>query len=204
MTELRNPHDKFFKEALTQPEAARDFLPAEVAALLDLTELHLVKDSFVDETLQEHLADLLYEVRLLDGRDAYVYVLFEHKSYADPLVAFQVLRYMVRVWDYGLRQRARLWPVVPVVYHGKARWSVPLRFHDLLDLPAALKPFVPDYEYALCDLSRYGDEELAGVAVLGAGLLLLKHIFGPDVRARLPDVLALWQTFAQQETALGY
>jgi len=127
MSELANPHDKFFKEALTQPGAAADFLrhylPTDVATLLDLTELRLVKDSFVDETLQEHFSDLLYEVRLLDGRDAYVYVLFEHKSYADPLAAFQVLRYMVRVWDYGLRQRAQLWPIVPVVvYHGAARW----------------------------------------------------------------------------------
>ncbi len=33
MAELTNPHDKFFKEALTQPDAARtflrDYLPAE-------------------------------------------------------------------------------------------------------------------------------------------------------------------------------
>ncbi len=40
MPELLNPHDKFFKEALTQPDAARDFLryylPAEVAALVTL------------------------------------------------------------------------------------------------------------------------------------------------------------------------
>ncbi len=39
MAELTNPHDKFFKEALTQPEAARtflrDYLPAEVVAQLD-------------------------------------------------------------------------------------------------------------------------------------------------------------------------
>lgn len=42
MAELSNPHDKFFKAALTQPGAAvaflRRYLPAEVSALLDLTE----------------------------------------------------------------------------------------------------------------------------------------------------------------------
>ena len=36
------------------------------------------------------------------GGNAYVCVLFEHKSYVDPLVALQVLRYMVRVWDYSI------------------------------------------------------------------------------------------------------
>ena len=55
MPDITNPHDKFFKEALTQPGAAlaflRDYLPPDVAAQLDLTHLQLVKDSFVDETL---------------------------------------------------------------------------------------------------------------------------------------------------------
>lgn len=41
------PHDKFFKEMLTQPEAARsllrDFLPPAVASQLDLSRMHLVK-----------------------------------------------------------------------------------------------------------------------------------------------------------------
>nr|MBP8292620.1 Rpn family recombination-promoting nuclease/putative transposase [Caldilineaceae bacterium] len=171
MAEIVNPHDKFFKEALTQPEAARiflrDYLPAEVTAQLDLARLQLVKDSFVDETLQEQFSDLLYEVGLRDGGNAYVCVLFEHKSYVDPLVALQVLRYMVRVWDYGLRQRGRLWPVIPVVvYHGAARWTVATDFQALFDLPAELKPYVPDYRYWLCDLSAYSDEEIKRTAEL--------------------------------------
>lgn len=41
-------------------------------------------------------------------------------------------------------------------------------------------------------------------AELGIGLLLLKHIFLPDLRTRLPEVLALWYTIRQQEHALGY
>lgn len=70
MSELTNPHDKFFKAALTQPDAARsflrDYLPAAVAETLDLARLQLIKDSFVDETLQEQFSDLLYEVGLRD------------------------------------------------------------------------------------------------------------------------------------------
>ena len=209
MSDLTNPHDKFFKEALTQPDAARtflrDYLPAEVAALLDLSRLQLVKDSFVDESLQEQFSDLLYEVGLRDSGSAYVCVLFEHKSYVDPLVALQVLRYMVRVWDYGLRQRARLWPVIPVVvYHGAARWSVATNFQALFDLPAALRPYVPEYHYCLSDLSAYSDEEIKRTAELGIGLLILKHIFLPDLRARLPEVVALWYTTHHQGHALGY
>lgn len=209
MSEVTNPHDKFFKDALTQPDAARtflrDYLPAEVAELLDLTRLQLVKDSFVDETLQEQFSDLLYEVGLRDGGNAYVCVLFEHKSYVDPQAAYQVLRYMVRVWDYSMRQRARLWPIIPVVvYHGAARWTVATNFQAFFDLPAALRPYVPEYHYSLSDLSAYSDEEIKRTAELGIGLLVLKHIFQPDLRARLPEVIALWYTIRQRAHALGY
>jgi predicted transposase YdaD len=52
MADIANPHDKFFKETLSQPGAAeqflRHFLPADVTALLDLAQLQPVKDSFVD------------------------------------------------------------------------------------------------------------------------------------------------------------
>ena len=40
MAEITNPHDRFFKEVLAQPETAADllanYLPPETVALLDL------------------------------------------------------------------------------------------------------------------------------------------------------------------------
>jgi predicted transposase/invertase (TIGR01784 family) len=209
MPDITNPHDKFFKEALTQPGAAlaflRDYLPPDVAAHLDLTHLQLVKDSFVDEALQEHFSDLVYEVALRNAGRAYICVLFEHKSYVDSLSALQVLRYMVHGWEYSLRQQARLWPVIPVVvYHGAAPWTVATNFQALFDLPDALGVYVPEFEYLLTDLSTYSDEEIKRTAELGVGLLVLKHIFRPDLHTRLPEVLSLWYTMRQQEHALRY
>jgi predicted transposase YdaD len=50
VTEISNPHDRFFKDVLSRREAARDFvlyyLPADVAALLDVESLVVSKDSF--------------------------------------------------------------------------------------------------------------------------------------------------------------
>ncbi|MBE2202390.1 MAG: Rpn family recombination-promoting nuclease/putative transposase, partial [Anaerolinea sp.] len=57
MSDLSNPHDKFFKETFSQPEVARDFfanyLPQRVTAVLDLDTLALQPDSFIDPDLQE-------------------------------------------------------------------------------------------------------------------------------------------------------
>ena len=40
----------------------------------------------------------------LAGRDAFVYVLVEHQSSDDPLMAFRVLRYVTRIWDQYERE----------------------------------------------------------------------------------------------------
>jgi len=123
MSEINNPHDAFFKQFLAKSEIAADFLrnhlPQDVLNLLDVSALELQKDSFVDADLQEHFSDLLYRAPLKTGENAFIYLLFEHKSYPDRWVAFQLLRYMVRIWENELRQAGSFSPIIPlVVYHG--------------------------------------------------------------------------------------
>jgi predicted transposase YdaD len=59
MTNLANPHDAFFKQFLSRPEVAEDFLrqhlPDDIVPLLDLSALALQKDTFVDEELRSHM-----------------------------------------------------------------------------------------------------------------------------------------------------
>jgi predicted transposase/invertase (TIGR01784 family) len=69
MAERTNPHDEFFKYALGRPETARDFLsnylPSEVAVLLDLATVELAPGSFVDAQLRAHLIVGIYPRRYL-------------------------------------------------------------------------------------------------------------------------------------------
>jgi predicted transposase/invertase (TIGR01784 family) len=210
MTDLSNPHDHFFRELLSRQEAARDFLryylPAEVGPLLDLSSPELLQDSFVDPELREHSSDLLYQVALhRGGSPAYVYVLFEHKSYQDPMVAFQLLRYMVRIWERDQQQKVKLAPIMPVVlYHGEARWKVASNLQAIFQAPAELAPYFPDYRYGLCDLSQYSDEEIKGEVILQVGLLTLKYILRDDLREHLVDILSLFQQLSRQDTGLEY
>jgi predicted transposase/invertase (TIGR01784 family) len=210
---ISNPHDRFFKDVFSRRETARDFLqhylPPDLRDQLDLASLEISKDSFIDAGLQEHFSDLLYKVALREGGETYIYILFEHKSYPDPLIAFQLLRYMVRIWEQSLKQNQKLLPVLPVVmYHGQAKWQISLDFAALFDLPEALQPFVPDYEYWLCDLSQYSDAEIKArvedVVILQVGLLLLKYIWQDDVRDRLEGMLDLLRELGRQETGLEY
>ncbi|MBF0508240.1 MAG: Rpn family recombination-promoting nuclease/putative transposase [Deltaproteobacteria bacterium] len=106
-------------------EEARDFLlnhlPESVVGLLDLDSLEPGKDTFVDQELRESLSDLIYQVYTKADSQAYVYVLFEHKSHPEPLIALHFLRYMVRIWEHQVKQGVGRYlpPIIPlVVYHG--------------------------------------------------------------------------------------
>lgn len=96
------PHDSVFRRIFGVPEnmasELRAVLPPDLAARLDLTRLIPMPASFVDEALKWRHSDLLFTTPL-DGHDAFVYLLAEHQSSDDPLMAFRMLRYITRIWD---------------------------------------------------------------------------------------------------------
>ncbi len=192
---LTNPHDRFFRYFLGHPDRARmfirHFLPAQVVAPLDLSGLQPVDASFVDPDLRSHQGDLLFQVPLVTGGEAYLYFLFEHKSYADPVVAWQLLRYMVRIWESMWKEGKELAPIVPVVlYHGLKPWQFPRNFGALLRAPEEIQPYTLDFSYILYDLNVVEDSQLQVDAFLTAGLLIMKYIHRPELREKL-DELAL-------------
>ena len=216
---------KFFKELMSRLKSARDFLhyylPPEIVDQLDLSTLSISKDSFVDTQLGEHFSDILYQINLRDGREAKVYVLIDHKSSPDGLVAFQLLRYMVRAWEYSLKQQKEerkkekqegkrrkrnqkltLTPILPVVfYHGKKEWKVSKTLKTLFgNMPPELTSFVPNYQYFLCDLTNISDEQIKGEPFLRVGLMLLKYIFRQELSDKLLEIYRpLKEVEGQQE-----
>jgi predicted transposase/invertase (TIGR01784 family) len=213
MAGSHQPHDHFFRATFGRAEVAsgfaRHYLPASIRETLDLRTLRPLKDTFVDAELREHSSDLLYRVATREGQAAYVYLLFEHKSYPEPLTAFQVLRYMVRIWERLGREQpgARFPPIVPVVlYHGASRWHAATRFAVLVDTQPALTPHIPDFEYVLCDLSTYSDAALVGGVMEQVALLVLKHIFdaGGEWDAVLPRLMELLAALDQARDGLAY
>lgn len=79
MKKTPTPHDLAFKQFLTHPDTARDFmqlhLPAELRAICDLSTLKLESGSFVEESLRPYFSDVLYSLKTTAGADGYVHVL---------------------------------------------------------------------------------------------------------------------------------
>ncbi len=196
------PHDSLFRYAFSDPATItahfQAALPLKVVEALDWSSLMLQPGSYVDETYQDFHSDLLFKVRARSGEEVFLFLLFEHQSSSDPLMAQRVLTYMIRVWDFWLRgegtPRPRtLPPVLPVIlFHGTSAWTAPTRLSELLlggpELKGVLGELVPEVRYILQDLSAHSDEELIGSALGRMVQILFKHARRGD----LWEHLARW------------
>ena len=173
MSHVPTPHNALVHRVFGNPDNSaselRLVLPAEASALIDWTTLKLCPGSFVDPQLVERHTDLLFTVRYA-GRDAQLYVLFEHQSTPDRFMPFRLLRYIIRIWEAFLRDNPtakRLPAVIPVVLyhseHSQGCWSGPTKLSEIIDLePSELASFaglIPELGFVLDDISRSDDED---------------------------------------------
>jgi predicted transposase/invertase (TIGR01784 family) len=195
--QLPTPHNNLFHYAFSHATAVRSLLethlPTNITGILDLSTLTLQKDSFIDPRLRESHADLLYSVQMLrqgeSQGDALVYILLEHKSQSDELTCFQLLRYIVRIWEQRQRDGQPLCPVVPlVIYHGETAWSAPRSVEELTGVPQELLDCSVRFSFPLLDLGQVPDESLATDPFLQSILNLPKYGRRRDLADRLERI----------------
>ena len=210
MEPVPTPHDRFFRESFGRPEIARDFLrhylPPEVLGQVDLDTLSVSKDTYVSKELRAAYSDLVCSAGYRGG-ELRVYLLFEHKSRPEFRTVLQLLRYVVAEGERYFKERPkarRLPPVYSLVlYHGRKKWREPSTFHDLVEpLTPELAPYVPQFRYALHDVSERSDEEVRGAVLTRLTLLAMRHVFSEEPVARLRELLELVKQVAERRTAL--
>jgi len=181
-------HDHLIKSVFSEPSQAAawlaETLPPPVVEALDLSALSLMPGSFVDDSLSERHTDLLFSARWEDRRPCLVYVLLEHQSTPDPMMAYRLLIYMTRIWERWRGQEenrgaVHLPLVIPVViYHGEKTWKYH-GLHQLMDCPEHLSEVlgspVPRLDFQLVDLLNTLDEDIPGKALGRLALLFLRH-----------------------------
>ena len=76
-----------------------------------------------------------------------------------------------------------------VFYHGAQRWSVHRTFAGLMDRPADLARFVPDFAYELYAPPPTGEGAFHADEVLQAGMLALHHAPRGILADHMPEIL---------------
>jgi hypothetical protein len=99
-----------------------------------------------------------------------IYVLLEHQSTHDPLMALRLLLYLADLWA-GQRREAedagvpagqiRIYPIIPLVFYtGESGWTTPLDLAHLMALPTELQRFVPQWDTLFLNLHQTPPEAL--------------------------------------------
>jgi predicted transposase/invertase (TIGR01784 family) len=165
-----NIHDTFVRESFSDPERAaavfEKFLPPNLAEHLDFGTLSVLKETYINETLNEHFSDLVFEVSLKNDISVKtdVVLLFEHKSSPDRNVLFQVGHYMFAQWVKCLSENKQPKPIIPVIYYqGKKNWII----GNLSDLfkkyPTEITDYLPIFKHIFIDLKTISQDQLLGM-----------------------------------------
>jgi len=186
-----SPHDQFFTYVFSDKENLRDllkqYLPPSVQNHIDLSALSITKESYVDDELRKSQSDLLVKARLKENKEhapVLIYILLEHKAYPDRWTIFQILKYMVRIWEkhagIGERRKSSTLPVIsPIIfYHGRSRWNYPLSFEDLFEkaLPR-LTQYIPRFKADLINAGGYESPGSETGLHFQAAMTLFKYSF---------------------------
>jgi Putative transposase, YhgA-like len=173
VSEPKQLHDALFKATFSNAERAaaelRAVLPLALANRLDFSTLTLSPGTYIDPQLVGSQSDLLFRAKI-SGQSAFVFLLFEHQSTVDKLMAFRMLRYVVRILeryieDVGAEQVLPLPAVIPVVLlHSATGWTASTRLGELFapelaELPE-VAPHLPQLSFLVDDLSQLTDQEL--------------------------------------------
>jgi hypothetical protein len=181
MTNIINPHDKFFKESFSRLEVAQSFIeeifPLELREKINLDKMKRVNDSFTDEELSEHLADVVYQTEFA-GQKTLVTLLFEHKSYTEKYPHLQLLQYILNIWKEERKQKKDLSIVIPIIiHHGEGNWQYKSMKTYFEGVHPALEKFIPAFDYLFFTLDKIEDYQIANFqnTLLSMTAMLLKH-----------------------------
>ena len=185
----KDPHDRLFKRVMSDEANVRqfikEFLPKDISSQIDLKEMKLIPTEKI-KGYNKYYMDIAVECKISDTKGQ-VYFVFEHKSYPDPGVLLQILSYMTVTWDEQRKKNKPLTPVIPVViYHGFSSWNITTHFQGQFDsLNESIKPYIPEFNYVLVDLTQIPNDEIEQKAkstpFLMASLLLMKLVALHDI-----------------------
>ena len=153
-----NPHDQFFIQTFTDENNMRVFLkhtlPPELIELIDLNVIEYETDTHIDPALHKNVTDLVVKTRIDSQTPVDIYFLFEHKSVYDDKILFQILRYMVTIWEKDIKEGKGPRIIIPFIfYHGKKKWEMKKLSEMLTDNPSIQKWLI-DIPYLLFDTGK--------------------------------------------------
>ena len=165
--EINKYHDKIFKELFSNKKEVSIFLNKYLNLQgtkneIKQEELEKCSTEFLTSDKKTLESDILYKVK---GKERYI--LIEHQSTVDVLMAERILEYCVEIIRMAKKQQEiktnedfKLPAICPIVlYTGKRKWTAKTTYMELqenwYEMPKRL-----ECSYELIDVNQYSKEEL--------------------------------------------
>ena len=168
--------DRNAKLLFSDPENVRGLLQIvadELVNNIDFSRITPIKQSYIAETLREVESDIVLQVPFeIDGKtdELMIYILIEHQSTVDRIMAHRVLYYMDQIRDAERRvlessdvpkSEWRFSPILPIVYYtGDQRWKEPVPLSDLIAAPEPLVRFIPKFDVLFLNVKEMSETDL--------------------------------------------
>jgi predicted transposase/invertase (TIGR01784 family) len=191
---VHNPHDKLFRSSLQFPEVAQEylemFLPEDFKKRLDFNSVIYCQTTFIDEALKLSQSDVLFKAKF-DDKDAYLYLLNEHESEVDQLIAFWLMKYMILIWDYHIKEvgESKALPlpmIIPMVFYtGDRKYTAHRELWELFGDQSMRMKQVLQSPFHLIEADKIPESELLAHRFAGTLSFILRNYF----RKHLPQEL---------------
>ncbi|WP_026823688.1 Rpn family recombination-promoting nuclease/putative transposase [Arsenophonus nasoniae] len=190
------PHDAVFRQFLSEKATAKDFfdiwLPDEIKLLCDLDSLKVESGSFIDSEMKNYQSDILYSVSTIKG-SGYIYVLIEHQSTPDKLMAWRLMRYSMAAMQKHLEQGNKQLPLVfPILFYCGEQSPHPYStnwldcFHD-----RKLAERIYTQPFRLADVTTLDDGQIMQHRRMALLELIQKHIRRRDMTELMNEIVTL-------------
>jgi hypothetical protein len=181
-----HPHDLLVRNVLGDAELAADlfrhYLPLDLVANLDLSQLRRETVESIDPGLSELLCDLRFSGKFRDGgRDLRVFLFLEHQSRPDRFISFRLLEYVCAAYrahlaTFGKKGESATfpYPLAVVLHHGRRPWKKVAPMSELIDVGEGVPKDILSFPVFLVDLARIPGDRLRGHPAVCAVLEILQ------------------------------
>ncbi|HGJ5876530.1 MAG TPA: Rpn family recombination-promoting nuclease/putative transposase [Arsenophonus sp.] len=193
---IPTPHDAVFRKFLSEKETAKDFfdiwLPDEIKVLCQLDSIKVESGSFVDSEMKNYQSDILYSVKTTKGK-GYIYLLIEHQSTPDKLMAWRLMRYCMAAMQKHLEAGHKQLPLVfPILFYCGEKSPHPYST-DWLDCFSGrdIAEKIYTKPFKIVDVTTLEDGEIMQHRRMALLTLIQKHIRRRDMTELLNEIVKL-------------
>jgi predicted transposase/invertase (TIGR01784 family) len=147
---------------------------------LDFNKAETINHSFISEDYKKTESDIIYKLKLKNGKDAYIYVLLEFQSTVDQYISVRMLNYITSLYLNMIHnqkiKKKKLPPVFPILlYNGDPKWTAPDTIAELIENHDVLGDYGIGFKYLKIIENEYTYEHLLQIQNIVSTIFLTEN-----------------------------